>query len=422
MVHCQSVNSEQRSDEVAQATSLREDIDENMPGVIADRRDLHEHPELAYQEIRTAGIVADRLRALGVEDVRTGICQTGVTGLIRGRQEGTGPTVLLRADMDALPITEENEVDYRSRTPGVMHACGHDAHTAMLLGTARLLLERRDEFAGTVKLLFQPAEEFPPGGAKPMIEAGVLEDPKVDAAFGLHIQQDAPVGVIEVRPGPAMAAADRFHVVIRGKGGHGAKPQDTIDPIVIGSQIVTALQTLVARNTDPTEEAVVTVGVFQAGQAFNVIPDTAELGGTVRTFTSDNRDFLERRIEELVRGIAAAMGAEVDFTYIRGYPATVNDPAMTELVREEASRVVGEEGVQEASLMMGAEDFSYFLEQVPGAFWFVGSQNPERGLVWGHHHPRFDLDEAAMAIGMESMVNVALRYLGGVSGVGRRES
>jgi amidohydrolase len=392
---------------------LREDIDEIMPGVVADRRDLHQHPELAFQEVRTAGIVADRLRALGVEDVRTGIAGTGVTGLIRGSKGGAGRTVLLRADMDALPILEENEVDYKSRHPGVMHACGHDAHTAMLLGVGRLLMERRDEFAGTVKLLFQPAEESPPGGAKPMIAAGVLGDPKVDAAFGLHIDQDNPVGVVELRPGPAMAAADRFHLVIRGKGGHGAKPQDTIDPIVIGAQIVTALQTLVARTMDPTEEAVVTVGTFKAGEAFNVIPETAELGGTVRTFNARNRDLLEERIETLARGIATAMGAEIAFTYTRGYPATVNDPAMTALVREEAAKIVGAEGVRDAPLMMGAEDFSYFLEAVPGAFWFVGSQNPERGLVWGHHHPRFDLDEAAMAIGMETMVNVALRYLRG---------
>jgi amidohydrolase len=395
---------------VVQDTNLREDIAEILPGVIADRRDFHEHPELAFQEVRTAGIVADRLRALGVDDVRTGIAQTGVTGLIRG-QKGDGRTVLLRADMDALPILEENEVEYKSQNPGVMHACGHDAHTAILLGTARLLMERRDQFAGTVKLLFQPSEELPPGGAKPMIEAGVLEDPKVDAAFGLHIDQDNPVGTIEVRPGPAMAAADRFHILIRGKGGHGAKPQETIDPIVIGAQIVTALQTLVAREIDPTEEAVVTVGTFQAGKAFNVIPDTAELGGTVRTFNARNRDLLERRIGELATGIGTAMRAEIEFTYTRGYPATVNDPAMTELVREEVAKVVGEDGLREAPLMMGAEDFSYFLEAVPGAYWFVGSQNPERGLVWGHHHPRFDLDEAAMAVGMESMVNVTLRYL-----------
>jgi amidohydrolase len=244
-----------------------------------------------------------------------------------------------------------------------------------------------------------------------MIEAGVLEDPKVDAAFGLHIDQDNPLGTIRLREGPSMAAADRFHLVIHGKGGHGAKPHASIDPIVIGAQIVTALQTLVAREIDPTEEAVVTVGTFNAGEAFNVIPDSAELGGTVRTFNARNRDRLEQRIEQLVRGIALAMGARVDFTYTRGYPTTVNDPAMTALVREEAAKVVGPEGVRESSLMMGAEDFSYFLEAVPGAYWHVGSQNPQRGLVWGHHHPRFDLDEAAMAIGMESMLNVALRYL-----------
>jgi amidohydrolase len=402
---------DRRIDDVAQETRVRQDIDEIMPGVIADRRDFHQHPELAFQEERTAGIVADRLRALGVEDVQTEIAGTGVTGLIHGTKPGNGRTVLLRADMDALPILEENEVDYVSRNPGVMHACGHDAHTAMLLGTARLLSERRDEFPGTVKLLFQPAEELPPGGAKPMIEAGVLEDPKVDAAFGLHIHQDAPVGTIHVRTGPAMAAADRFFIRISGKGGHGAKPNDTIAPIVIGAQIVTALQTLVSRTMDPTEEAVVTVGTFMAGKAFNVIPDTAELGGTVRTFNAGNRDLLERRIGEMASGIATAMGATVDYTYTRGYPATVNDAEMADLVREEAAKVVGEEGVIEPPLMMGAEDFSYFLEQVPGTYWFVGSQNPERGLIWGHHHPRFDLDEAAMAIGMESMVNVALRYL-----------
>ena len=392
-------------------TTLRDDIEEILPGVVADRRDFHEHPELANQEVRTAGIVAERLRALGVEDVRTGIASTGVTGLIRGTKPGNGKTVLLRADMDALPILEQNDVPYRSQTPGVMHACGHDAHTAMLLGVARLLSERRDAFSGTVKLLFQPAEESPPGGAKPMIDAGVLEDPKVDAAFGIHIAQEHPVGEIRLRSGPAMAAADRFQITIRGKGGHGAMPHISVDPIVIGAQIVTALQTLVSRSVDPTEEAVVTVGAFKAGEAFNVIPDTAELGGTVRTFNARNRDLLEERIGNLARGIAAAMGGEVEYRYVRGYPATVNDPEMAELVRGEAAKVVGEEGVREAPLMMGAEDFSYFLEAVPGAFWFVGSKNADRGLVWGHHHPRFDIDEAALPIGMESMVNVALRYL-----------
>jgi len=394
---------------------LREAVDEIMPGVVADRRDLHEHPELAFQEKRTSGIVAERLAALGVEEIRTGIAETGVTGLIRGGR-GAGKTVLLRADMDALPILEENEVDYASKTPGVMHACGHDAHTAILLAVARILTERRDEFAGTVKLLFQPAEEMPPGGAKPMIEAGVLDNPTVDAAFGLHIQQEGPLGTVEVRPGPAMAAADRFRVSIQGKGGHGARPQDAVDPIVVGAQIVVALQTLVAREVDPIESGVVSVCAFLAGEAFNVIPDKAELRGTVRTFTPENRDLLERRIGEVVRGVAAALRAEATVDYQRGYPATVNDPAMTDLVRAAAAEVVGADKVIEGAPMMGAEDFSYFLERVPGSYFFVGSRNDERGLVWGHHHPRFDLDEAAMAIGIETMVRTTLRYLGGGRG------
>ena len=390
---------------------LREVIDEILPGVVADRRDFHEHPELAHQEVRTAGVVADRLRAIGLDDIRTGIASTGVTGLIRGTAGPGGKTVLLRADMDALPIHELNEVEYRSRTDGVMHACGHDAHTAMLLAVTRLLMERRGEFAGTVKVLFQPAEEVPPGGAKPMIEAGVLEEPHVDAAFGLHIAQSDPVGTLSVRPGPYMAAADRFRVVIHGKGGHGAHPHDTIDPVLIGAQIVTALQSLVAREIDPIESGVVTVAAFLAGEAFNVIPETAELRGTVRTFTPANRDLLQERIGALVTGIAAAMRAEATVEYARGYPATVNDPELTELVRRACEATVGPDKVLTGAPMMGAEDFSYFLEAVPGSFFFVGSKNPERGLVWGHHHPRFDLDEAALAVGIEAMVRVALDYL-----------
>ena len=391
-------------------TRLRNDIDEILPGVIADRRDFHQHPEMGFQEVRTSGIVAERLRALGVEDVRTGIAKTGVTGLIRGTAGGTGRTVLLRADMDALPIQEENAVDYRSQHEGVMHACGHDGHTAMLLGTARLLQERRNTFAGTVKVLFQPAEEGG-GGAKVMIDEGVLEDPKVDAAFGIHVAQEVPVGTIELRAGPAMAASDSFTFVIQGKGGHGARPQATVDPIAVGAQIVVALQTIVSRELDPTHQGVVTVGAFRAGEAANVIPDTAELRGTVRSFTPENRQLLAERIEAIVRGVAAAMRAEVDFRYRFGYPPTVNDAAMTELVRGAVGAVVGAERVIDGPQHMGAEDFSYFLERVPGCFWFVGSKNEERGLVWGHHHPRFDIDEAALGIGIESVVATTLRYL-----------
>ena len=392
------------------AADLRQDIDEIMPGVIADRRHLHQYPELGFQEFQTAKFVAERLQALGVEDIRTGIATTGVTGLIRGTAPGPDKVVLLRSDMDALPIEEENEVEYRSRVPGTMHACGHDAHTAMLLAVARLLTERRDRFSGTVKLMFQPAEEGG-GGARVMIEEGILNDPPVDAAFALHVAQEEPVGTISVRPGPIMAAADRFTIHITGRGGHGAQPHLTIDPIAVGSQIVLALQTIVSREVDPNEPAVVTVGAFRAGEALNVIPDTAELRGTVRSFVPAIREQLASRVQEIARGVGAAMRASVEVDYRYGYPVTINEPGMTELVREVATGVVGADNVLEAPRHMGAEDFSYVLEKVPGCFFFLGTRNPEKGKIWGHHHPRFDIDEDAMAIGIETLARVAMRYL-----------
>jgi len=395
---------------VASLERLRGDIDEIMPGVIADRRQFHENPELGFQEFETAKAVAERLRALGVEDIRTGIAVTGVTGLIHGGK-GPGKAVLLRADMDALPIHEENDVEYCSKTAGKMHACGHDAHTAMLLGIARVLSERKAEFAGTVKLLFQPAEEGG-GGARVMIGEGVLSDPEVDAVFGMHMDQDNPVGTIALTPGPAMAASDRFYVTIRGKGGHGAHPDLTRDPIAIGAQIVTALQTVVAREIDPIEPAVCTVGAFIAGDAANVIPDTATLRGTLRSFSPDVRAHLAEAVERLVRGIATSMRANVDWEYVRGYPPTVNDPEMTAMVREIAEEVVGADRVIDNPRSMGAEDFSYFLEKKPGCFYFVGSANEERGLTWGHHHPRFDIDEESMTYGLEVMIRTVMRYLG----------
>ncbi|MFL5758897.1 MAG: M20 family metallopeptidase [Thermomicrobiales bacterium] len=393
---------------------LRTDIDEILPGVIADRRHFHAHPELGHQEFETAKFIAERLQALGVEDLRTGVAKTGVTALIHGAALANGPlkTALLRADMDALPIDEENQTDYRSQTAGVMHACGHDGHTAMLLGIARLLIEHRDKFAGTVKLLFQPCEERPPGGAKPMIDEGVLEDPHVNAVFGMHLSQDTPLGKIELRSGPAMASSDSFRITIKGKGGHGAQPETAIDPIVIGAQTVGALQTIVSREIDPNRPAVVTVGAFRAGEANNVIPDTAALRGTVRSFQPDVRQQLAERVEALVRGIARAMRAEVDFDYRFGYPVTINDPAMTELVRTVAIETVGTENVLEHEPMMGAEDFSFFLQERPGCFFFVGSNNEDKGLVWSHHHPKFDFDEEALAIGMEIMIRSVLRFLG----------
>jgi amidohydrolase len=398
---------------VAAATGIRQDIDEILPGVIADRRHFHQHPELGFQEFETARIVAERLQSLGVEDVKTGIAVTGVTGLIRGTKPGpsSDKVVLLRADMDALPIDEQNDVEYKSQVDHKMHACGHDAHTAMLLGISSLLIQKRDQFSGTVKVLFQPAEEGG-GGARVMIEEGVLENPKVDYAFGMHIDQGSPVGQISLRPGPSMAAADRFIITIQGKGGHGASPHETVDPISVGAQIVVALQTLVSREVDPIDPAVVTVGALIAGDASNVIPDTAELRGTLRSFNPAVREQIGRRTGEIARGIAEAMRATAEYTHAPGYPSTVNDPEQAELVRQVAVEVVGEENTVLQPMQMGAEDFSYFLEKVPGAFYFVGSRNPERGLVWGHHHPRFDLDEEAMIYGMDVMINTVLRVLG----------
>jgi amidohydrolase len=400
---------------MALATDIRQDVDEILPGVVADRRHLHENPEIGFQEVKTAAFVSERLQVLGVEDIRTGINKTGVTGLIRGTGSGAGAdkVVLVRADMDALPILEENKVDYKSQNDGSMHACGHDAHTAMLLGLSRLLMDRRDQFAGTVKVLFQPAEELPPGGAEGMIREGVLEDPHVDVVFGLHVSSDTETGVIKVGHGPVMAAADQYKITVQGRGGHGASPQQTVDPVIIGSHIVVALQTLVSRETDPTDQAVVSNCVFKAGEAFNVIPDTALLMGTVRTFLTDTQDHLEKRIGEVASGIAEAMGGKAETVYTRGYPATVNDEEMSNLVREAARTIVGEENVQIAEPKMGAEDFSYFLLERPGCFFFVGTKNDEKDSGWPHHHPRFDIDEEGMTAGIATMATSVVNCLAG---------
>jgi amidohydrolase len=381
------------------------------PEVVADRRYLHQHPELGFQEENTARFVAEKLRSLGIE-TRTGVAKTGVVGLLRGAQPGK--TVLLRADMDALPIEELNNVPYKSQIPGVMHACGHDSHTAMLLGVARLLTERKGEIKGTVKFIFQPSEEVPPGGAKPMIEAGVMEDPHVDAAFGVHIGQDLPVGTIGVCAGPTNAASDGFIATIKGVGGHAARPHGSVDPIVVAAQCISALQTLVSREVNPLRQAVITVGSLHAGTVSNIIPEEAIMKATVRTFDPDVRQNLSERIPALIKGISAAMRAEAEVQYRFGYPALVNDPAMTDLVRQVARGIVGPRRVVEREPGMGGEDMSYFLQQAPGCFFRIGSRNPERGLVYGHHHPRFDIDdEGALPIGVAAVASVALRYLNG---------
>jgi len=380
------------------------------PQVLATRRDLHRHPELAFEEFRTSGIVAERLRALGLEP-RTGIAETGVTAVIEGGA-GDGPTVMLRADMDALPVHEENEVDYRSTVDGKMHACGHDGHTAMLLGVAEVLQRQRDELRGRVKVLFQPAEESP-GGAKPMIEQGALEDPKVDYCFGIHLWAPLPTGVISVAPGPIMASSDVIDIEVRGRGGHAAMPSICIDPVVAAAQMLSGIQTVVSRNVGPLDPAVVSITELHAGHTFNVIPDVARMRGTARTFSDAVREVIERRLQTMVPKMAEAFGATATLKYSRGYPVTVNDAGMADLVRQAAGEVVGTDGVIPTEQVLGAEDFAYFLREVPGCFFMVGIRNDAKHAGAAHHNPRFDIDEDAMAIGMETMLRVTRKALAG---------
>ncbi|MCI0485962.1 MAG: amidohydrolase [Blastocatellia bacterium] len=374
--------------------------------LIADRRDFHRHPELRYSERRTAGIVAERLASHGYE-VETEVGRTGVVGLL-GRAEGR--TLLYRADMDALPIQEENQVDYRSQTDGVMHACGHDAHIAIGLAVAKRLSEEREALGGNIKFAFQPAEEGG-NGALAMIEDGVLESPKVTAAVGLHVWNNLPVGKVGVYRGAMMAAVDEFELTVEGVGGHGAMPHQTVDAIVTAAQIVIALQTIVSRNVSPLDSAVVTVGHISAGSAFNVISRTATLRGTVRTFDRETHAKIPEMVERVIRGVCESMGASYRLDYVRQTLPLINNEEICELVAECAAEVVGRENIVADERTMGGEDMSYFLERVHGCYFFLGSRNQERGLTHPHHSPRFDIDERALALGVEIMTRIARRYL-----------
>ena len=383
--------------------------------LVATRRDLHAHPELGYREHRTAGIVAERLRGLGY-GVKTGVGGTGVVGVLAGTAgAGAAPerherTVLLRADMDALPIREANDVAYRSATDGVMHACGHDAHVAIGLGVARRLAAARDAWRGTVKFAFQPAEEGG-NGADAMIRDGVLEAPRVDAAFGLHVMNTMPVGTIAVTPGPIMGAVDEFTIRVRGRGGHAAMPHLAADPVLAAAHVVTALQSLVSRATDPFDHLVVSVTRLDAGDAFNVIPEEAVLNGTVRSMGGRPYDEAPDRLAAVAGGVAGALGCTAQVDYERKTPATVNDPAMAALVARVATEIVGTGHVAADARMLGGEDFAFFLQRVPGCFAWVGSANAVKGYDAPHHSPRFDIDEEAMLIGVELLERVAREYL-----------
>lgn len=357
------------------------------------RRHLHENPELSFQEVKTPAFIADFHKKLGLE-VRTGVGERGVVATLRGGKPGK--TVALRADFDALPIHEETDVPYKSKVDGVMHACGHDGHTAALLGLAKALSQLKDDLAGNVVFIHQHAEEMAPGGAIAMIEDGCLEG--VDVIYGAHLQALMPLGSVQYRVGPAMAAADRFHIEIKGRGGHGAQPHLTKDAIVVGSQLVTNLQQIVSRRVDPIESAVVSVGQFMSNNAFNVIADRAVIGGTVRTFKEDVRDLVEAEMERIVKG--TCLGANVDyvFEYHRGYPPLVNHKEETEFIAEVAKTVPGVEQVIETSPRMGGEDFAYYLQHVKGAFIYTGAKNPEWEVAYPHHHPKFNFDERALLI------------------------
>ncbi len=371
------------------------------------RRNFHKYPELGFKEYLTSEFVARKLQAWGI-DHKTGIAKTGIVATIPGKQPG--PVLAIRADMDALPIQEENEVEYRSHHHGVMHACGHDGHTAIALGTAKYLAKHRQDFCGTVKIIFQPAEEGP-GGAKPMIAEGVLENPTVDAIIGLHLWNNLPVGTVGVRSGPLMAAVEQFRCTIHGKGGHGAMPHQTTDSILVASQVVQALQTIVARNIDPLDAAVVTVGKFHAGTAHNVIAERAELAGTVRYFNPKLEAIVRQRFEQIVAGVCQSHGANYDLDYWQLYPSVVNDPAIADLVRSCAIEVVETPaGIVPECQTMGGEDMSFFLQAVPGCYFFLGSANPAKNLAYPHHHPRFNFDESVLTKGVEIFVRCVEKF------------
>ena len=389
--------------------NVRLEIRALQPQLVEWRRQIHQKPELGFQEKITAEFISQKLQNWGIEH-QVGIAQTGIVAIIKGEKSTPGKVLAIRADMDALPIQELNEVPYCSQRDGIMHACGHDGHTAIALGTAYYLHQHRQELNGTVKIIFQPAEEGP-GGAKPMIAAGVLNNPDVDATIGLHIWNNLPLGTVGVRPGALMAAVELFRCNIFGKGGHGAIPHQTVDSLVVAAQIVSALQTIVSRNINPLDSAVVTVGELHAGTAVNVIADTAKMGGTVRYFNPDLAGFFKERIEKIIAGICQSHGANYDLDYIHLYPPVINDADIAALVRSVAQEVIEIPiGVFSECQTMGGEDMSFFLQEVPGCYFFLGSANAEKKLDYPHHHPRFDFDETALPIGVEMFVRCVEKF------------
>ncbi|MGG1878477.1 M20 family metallopeptidase [Paenibacillus cisolokensis] len=375
------------------------------PTMVAWRRHLHSHPELSFHERETAAYVAERLREIGIE-VRTGVGGHGVIGSLKGGKPGK--TVVLRADMDALAIQDEKDCEYASKVPGAMHACGHDGHTSMLLGAAAYFASRREEVEGEIRFLFQPAEEVCPGGAIEMIRDGALEG--ADVIYGLHLWTPLPVGQVASAPGPLMASADEFFIDITGRGGHGGMPHVTSDALVAGAALVMQLQTIVSRSVDPLQPAVVTVGTFQAGTAQNVIAGTSRITGTVRTFDEETRLMVRRKIEAMAASVAETYGAQESVSYLMGYPPLVNDEAETARFFRTAPKVFEPGAIKESTKLMPAEDFSYYLREIPGCFIFIGAGNEEKQAVYPHHHPKFDFDEHAMLYGARLLTELVRAY------------
>ncbi|HIF82535.1 MAG TPA: amidohydrolase [Candidatus Marinimicrobia bacterium] len=385
--------------------NIRPEIKDIEKNIIDWRRDFHQYPELGFDEHRTSKIIGEALKDMGLSPQMN----VGKTGVTADLTFGEGPTIALRADMDALPMQETSGLDFSSKHDGVMHACGHDGHMAMLLGAAKVLTQNGDSFNGTVRFIFQPAEEGA-GGARYMIEDGCLDG--VDEIYGIHVWNYQPVGEVGITDGPVLAAADMFEINIKGIGGHGAAPQGTIDAVVVASHLVQALQTIVSRNTNPLEGTVVTIGTINGGHNFNIIADEVTLSGTARAYTEENRNFIKTRMTEIIDGVAKTFGAEITFDYEDGYPPTINHLDPTKKVLKAAKRVVGEKAGK-PYLSMGGEDFSYYLQKIPGCFFFVGSApNDQKLFETPHHCSHFTLDEQALLVGPSIYLNLVDDLLG----------
>ncbi len=393
-------------------TILKQEAEALFPQLVAWRRDFHTHPELGFEEVRTAGIVADHLRELGLE-VSTGVGRTGVVAMIEGDDlPDDAPTVLLRFDMDALPIQEVTDSVYKSQNPGKMHACGHDGHTAMGMGVAKVLSQHRAQLGGRVKLVFQPGEEGL-GGAMAMIRDGVLENPKPAVSFSLHLWSQLPLNQVVVQEGPVAAGADKIVLTVHGKAGHGAIPSETVDAIVVASHVLVAWQSIIARNVHPLDSAVMTIGIFQAGTASNIIAGEAKLTGSIRWFRKEVRDLLLRRLAETANGVCAGFGATCTFEIGGGVTALINSPVPTAAMRRAANAVVNPEQMIQMDPLMVSEDMSEMLNRVPGCYILIGASDPGRPMHAAHHNEKFDFDERMMPTGVAVMANAAVEYLRG---------